>query len=86
MYVERVRETNGCSVVLDYDHDGILNKDDNCATTYNPNQRDYDDDIIGDVCDPDIDNDNLLNPIGIVDDQGNIVSRLLSGNQDTCLE
>lgn len=35
----------------DTDCDGILNTQDNCPTTYNPNQLDTDGDTIGDVCD-----------------------------------
>ncbi|MDA9258012.1 T9SS type A sorting domain-containing protein [Flavobacteriaceae bacterium] len=36
----------------DYDNDGIKNSEDNCENTYNPDQKDYDGDDIGDVCDP----------------------------------
>jgi len=36
----------------DYDNDGIKNSEDNCENTYNPDQKDYDGDNIGDVCDP----------------------------------
>ena len=36
----------------DYDNDGIKNSEDNCENTYNPLQEDYDEDDIGDVCDP----------------------------------
>lgn len=43
----------------DYDADGVLNLYDNCPNDANPLQEDNDSDDIGDVCDPDDDNDGL---------------------------
>ena len=43
----------------DSDGDTILDKDDNCPNTENTDQMDFDGDNIGDVCDPDDDNDNV---------------------------
>lgn len=40
----------GCNIV-DLDHDGIINTEDNCLGVYNPDQADYDQDGYGDVCD-----------------------------------
>ena len=35
----------------DNDGDGVLNIEDNCPDSYNPNQEDIDGDLVGDVCD-----------------------------------
>ncbi len=61
-----------CEFNLDYDCDGIPNHEDNCPYTYNPSQNDLDGYGIGDVCDDDIDGDGVKNPVGLVDDSGNI--------------
>ena len=45
----------------DIDDDGILNGEDNCIDIYNPGQEDYDNDLIGDLCDP---CDNLVYILG----------------------
>ncbi|MBI5959309.1 MAG: thrombospondin type 3 repeat-containing protein, partial [Chloroflexi bacterium] len=53
----------------DYDQDSILNVNDNCPVTFNPDQADEDDDGVGDVCDlfDDIDTDGD----GVPNDQDN---------------
>ena len=43
----------------DDDNDGVIDIDDNCPLTYNPNQADYDIDGLGNVCDDDDDNDGI---------------------------
>ena len=44
---------------LDSDIDGVINVADNCPSISNQNQNDTDGDGIGDVCDPDDDNDGF---------------------------
>ncbi len=45
----------------DDDEDGVIDEEDNCPETYNPDQLDFDSDTIGDLCDNDIDGDGVLN-------------------------
>jgi hypothetical protein len=42
---------SGCSL-RDWDHDGVMDDQDNCRFTYNPDQNDTDGDGFGDMCDP----------------------------------
>ena len=51
----------GGSSVSDQDFDGIEDDADNCPTLSNADQRDFDNDNIGDVCDDDIDGDGVDN-------------------------
>lgn len=81
----RLHDKIACSFDNDYDCDGVDNYKDNCPNTYNPKQRDTDRDLIGDVCDDDIDNDTIRNPIGIVDANWLVLVWLLTPETDNCL-
>ncbi len=86
--LETLFKLNGkinCAFNNDYDCDGIENAKDSCPTTYNPTQKDTDKDGIWDVCDDDIDNDSIKNPIGIVDEEGKIDISKWTKNMDNCL-
>ena len=50
----------GCISESDIDSDGISDKVDNCPDFFNPEQLDFDDDKVGDLCDTDDDNDGFL--------------------------
>lgn len=79
----QVKEKVACTFNDDKDFDGIKDYNDNCYLTYNPSQRDQDADRIGDVCDDDIDGDTVKNPVGIVDDEGNINTEKMKEYEDT---
>jgi hypothetical protein len=51
------------AIMGDTDGDGVGDSDDNCLMTPNMDQSDIDGDLIGDVCDDDIDGDGKLNDI-----------------------
>ena len=50
-------------LLSDPDDDGVSEDDDNCPMVFNPDQSNFDDDLLGDACDLDDDND------GVDDDQ-----------------
>ena len=47
-------------IVADTDADGVVDTADNCTFTLNPNQRDTDSDGYGSICDPDFNNDGIV--------------------------
>ncbi len=86
--LETLFKINGkvnCAFNNDYDCDSVKNTKDNCPNVYNPNQKDTDKDGIGDVCDDDIDGDGIKNPVGIVDDEGNVDIAKRTKDMDNCL-
>ena len=50
-------------MAMDADFDAVTEDDgaDNCPMVYNPDQKDTDGDMVGDVCDSDIDGDGVMN-------------------------
>ena len=50
-----------CSYVFDTDGDGVFDGEDNCRLTANADQRDTDGDGYGNICDCDLDNDDMVN-------------------------
>jgi len=50
-----------CPAGTDSDGDGVPDSYDNCPTVANPDQKDTNNNGIGDACDPDIDGDSVLN-------------------------
>jgi len=46
----------------DYDCDGVIDNEDNCPLDYNPNQENDDEDVLGNACDVDDDNDGICDP------------------------
>lgn len=58
---EDFSDTNGDGIAdcqsEDDDGDGVKDWQDNCPNIYNPNQENFDYDSMGDICDPDDDND-----------------------------
>jgi len=52
---------------LDTDGDGVYDLEDNCVDIQNPDQANCDGDAYGDVCDPDDDNDGVMDEIDVVD-------------------
>ena len=53
---------------VDSDGDGLTDNVDNCPSISNADQADFDNDDLGDICDPDIDNDGILNADDLCND------------------
>lgn len=61
-------EIAAVETVADSDDDGFLDPEDNCAYTANPDQRDFDQDGTGDLCDDDVDGDVVSNAFDLCPD------------------
>ncbi|MEL7451201.1 MAG: M14 family zinc carboxypeptidase [Pseudomonadota bacterium] len=66
----------------DADSDGIADANDNCTLVANPDQRDTNGDGFGNVCDPDFNNDGVVN----FSDLGQLKSVFFSGSADEDLD
>jgi hypothetical protein len=50
---------------IDTDGDGVIDSEDNCIEIANADQRDTNGDFFGNACDPDLDNDGIVNTIDL---------------------
>jgi uncharacterized repeat protein (TIGR03806 family) len=56
-----IERADVCGRSVDRDRDGTMDAADNCTLVSNPDQRDSDQDGYGNACDPDFDNDGIVN-------------------------
>jgi len=54
-------ECGGCDLSVDSDCDGVFNSQDNCLLVPNPDQRNTNGDVFGNICDADLNNDQIVN-------------------------
>jgi len=77
---DTVNDNCDCVGQLDTDLDGVPDAIDNCPSTVNPNQADFDGDGLGDFCDPDDDNDGLDDEL----DCGPLNAAVIFSRGDAC--
>jgi len=77
----------GINFSADADLDEIPDSSDNCPDISNPLQDDYDKDGLGDICDPDDDNDKVVDAVDVFDNDPNEWADFdfdgVGSNQDT---
>lgn len=78
---ERERQLGTNPLRTDTESDGVGDAQDNCPTVFNAEQRDFDADGVGDVCDPDDDNDGLTDEA-----EGSTYSRDSDSDRDGALD
>jgi hypothetical protein len=71
---------DGVEAPTDYDEDGVLDGNDNCPCTYNPEQEDRDGDGNGDACDGRPDNPNWVTTYGSVTFEGTSLCAMVLAN------
>ena len=76
----RLRGAGPLCLTGDADSDGIADGADNCTQVANPDQRDTNGDGIGNICDPDVDNNGVVNFADLAIVQGNF---FVPGDLDT---
>jgi len=79
--LESAQVAEAAAGVVDTDGDGVPDSQDNCQTVSNPDQRDTNADGFGNACDPDLNNDGIVN----FADLAMMRSKFFSGDGDADL-
>jgi subtilisin family serine protease len=76
-------DANGCSASqLDSENDGVADTEDNCILNANSDQRDTDMDGYGNICDPDFDNNGVVQAA----DLAYLKSKFFTADEDADLD